>query len=321
MLIVKVSKRKTSNRYKISRKFLLFWTIFIGLGAVFGSSCMLIDPSGKLMGMDAMLPYFQVLPFASVLFQNFIFSGIALLIVNGITNILSFVLLLKNKKLGMYLGMIFGITLMLWIIIQFIIFPLNFMSTIYFIFGFLQFITGYIMIVGYKQDNFNFDINSYPNISQNSKSLVVYFSRMGYTKKIAYELANRLNSEIYEIKTKEKIDGNLGFWWCGRFGMHGWTMPIDEITIDLTKYEKVFICTPIWVFQTAAPVKEFCDKASGKIKNVSYCFNHFMKTSFKSLAKDLDNRLNTKHQNVLSYSCHFGKYKLIYDESNTNLKK
>ena len=45
------------------------------------------------------------------------------------------------------------------------------------------------MIVGYKQDNFNFDINSYPNISQNSKSLVVYFSRMGYTKKIAYELA------------------------------------------------------------------------------------------------------------------------------------
>lgn len=266
VLIVKVSKRKTSNRYKISRKFLLFWTIFIGLGAVFGSSCMLIDPSGKLMGMDAMLPYFQVLPFASVLFQNFIFSGIALLIVNGITNILSFVLLLKNKKLGMYLGMIFGITLMLWIVIQFIIFPLNFMSTIYFIFGFLQFITGYIMIVGYKQDNFNFDINSYPNISQNSKSLVVYFSRMGYTKKIAYELANSLNSEIYEIKTKEKIDGNLGFWWCGRFGMHGWTMAIDEINIDLTKYEKVFICTPIWVFQTAAPVKEFCDKASGKLK-------------------------------------------------------
>lgn len=122
------------------------------------------------------------------------------------------------------------------------------------------------MIVGYKQDNFNFDINSYPNISQNSKSLVVYFSRMGYTKKIAYELANSLNSEIYEIKTKEKIDGNLGFWWCGRFGMHGWTMAIDEINIDLTKYGKVFICTPIWVFQTAAPVKEFCDKASGKLK-------------------------------------------------------
>lgn len=305
-----------SKRYRVTRKLLLFWTIFIGLGAIFGSLCMLIDPSGKIMGMDAMLPYFQVLPFASILFQNFIFSGIALLIVNGITNILSFILLIMNKKIGMYLGMTFGITLMLWIIIQFIIFPFNFMSTAYFIFGFLQFLSGYIMIVGYKQDNFVFDENNYPNVSSDSKVLVVYFSRMGYTKKIAYELANKLNSEVYEIKTKEKIEGNLGFWWCGRFGMHGWTMPIENITIDLNKYEEVYICTPIWVFQTSAPVKEFCNQAKDKIKNVSYCFNHFMNVSFKSLANDLDKRLNVKHKNALSYSCHFGKYKLIYDENN-----
>lgn len=35
---------------------------------------MLIDPAGKIMGMDAMLPYFRVLPVA-----DFVFSGIALL--------------------------------------------------------------------------------------------------------------------------------------------------------------------------------------------------------------------------------------------------
>ena len=48
---------------------------------------MLVDPSGKVMGMDAMLPYFQVLPFADVLFRNLTFSDIALLIVNGLTNL------------------------------------------------------------------------------------------------------------------------------------------------------------------------------------------------------------------------------------------
>lgn len=37
------------------------------------------------MGMDAMLPYFRVLPFADILFTDF-FSGLALLIVNGLTN-------------------------------------------------------------------------------------------------------------------------------------------------------------------------------------------------------------------------------------------
>ena len=72
------------SRYQTARKRLIFWTLFIGIGAVAGAACMLIEPSGSIMGMDAMLPYFQVLPFASVLFQNFTFSGIALLIVNGL---------------------------------------------------------------------------------------------------------------------------------------------------------------------------------------------------------------------------------------------
>ena len=40
---------------------------------------MLIDPAGKIMGMDAMLPYFKVLPFADILFTVFVFSGIAVL--------------------------------------------------------------------------------------------------------------------------------------------------------------------------------------------------------------------------------------------------
>ena len=34
---------------------------------------MLLDPTGKAMGMDAMLPYFQVLPFAKILFQGCMF--------------------------------------------------------------------------------------------------------------------------------------------------------------------------------------------------------------------------------------------------------
>ena len=90
---------------------------------------MLLDPSGKAMGMDAMLPYFQVMPLAEYLYQDFLFPGIALLIVNGLTNLTAAVLLLLKKKIGVVLGGVFGITLMLWICIQFVIFPLNFMST------------------------------------------------------------------------------------------------------------------------------------------------------------------------------------------------
>lgn len=88
-----------NKRYDITRKVLIFWTLFIGIGAVAGSAGMLIDPTGKAMGMDALLPYFSVLPFSDVLFQNFVFSGIALLIVNGITNLSAAVLLIRRKKI------------------------------------------------------------------------------------------------------------------------------------------------------------------------------------------------------------------------------
>ena len=105
------------SRFQTARRFLIFWTLFIGLGAVGGALMMLLDPSGRAMGMDAMLPYFQVLPFADVLFQDLTFSGIALLIVNGWTNLTAAVLLLLRKRSGILLGGIFGVTLMLWICI------------------------------------------------------------------------------------------------------------------------------------------------------------------------------------------------------------
>ena len=47
-------------------------------------------------------------------------------------------LLLAKKNAGITLGGLFGVTLMLWIRIQFYMFLPNFMSTIYFMFGFAQ---------------------------------------------------------------------------------------------------------------------------------------------------------------------------------------
>ena len=135
-------KYNSYSRSQIAGRWLLFWTLFIGIGAVAGASGMLLDPSGKAMGMDTMLPYFQVLPLAEYLYQDFLFPGIALLTVNGLTNLTAAGLLLARKRSGVILGGIFGVTLMLWICIQFYIFPMNFMSTSYFIFGLLQALTG-----------------------------------------------------------------------------------------------------------------------------------------------------------------------------------
>ena len=114
------------SRLKPTRTALLFWCLFIGIGAVVGSVCMFIRPDGSLLQMQNMLPYFKKLPLSDILYQDYLFPGAALLIVNGLTNLTAAVLLLRKNPLGIRLGMCFGVTLMLWICIQFYMFPANF---------------------------------------------------------------------------------------------------------------------------------------------------------------------------------------------------
>lgn len=52
----------------------------------------------KLVFLDTLLPYFQVLPFADVLFQYYLLSGIMLIIINGITNNIFSILIIKKKN-------------------------------------------------------------------------------------------------------------------------------------------------------------------------------------------------------------------------------
>ena len=298
-------------RYKRVKKILEFWCLFIGIGAIYGAINMLVDPTGKSLGMDGMLKYFSVLPFSDVLFQDYTFSGISLLIVNGITNISAYILLLKNKKLGVVLGMTFGITLMLWITIQFIIFPMNILSTMFFIFGLLQFITGYITYVFYTQNEFKFDIDDYKNIDKKSDTLVVYFSRRNYTKYVAYTVANKMHANIYEIKSKEKVDGTIGFWWCGRFGLLKKSMDIEDVDVDIEKYKKIIICSPIWVFDVCAPIRKFISLYSGKIKNVEYVLVHYTRGQYISVANYMDDVLKIKRSKLTNVRMRLGKSKRV----------
>ena len=306
-----IQKRRTKHtRSQTAGRWLLFWTLFIGIGAVAGASGMLLDPSGKSMGMDAMLPYFQVLPLAERLYRNFIFPGIALLTVNGLTNLTAAALLLFRRRSGIILGGVFGVTLMLWICIQFVIFPPNFMSTSYFIFGFCQAVTGYMTWVFVKQETFRVDISDYPNIGTDGRRLVVFFSRMGYVKKQAFDAANRTGAQVYEIKAAERTEGTAGFWWCGRFAMHRWAMPIEPVEVDLSAYDHVTVCSPVWVFSLASPVREFCRQSAGKIRSADYILVHHTKGKYGSAAAEMDRLLGVEHTASVSVQCHAGRFRV-----------
>ena len=131
------------NIFKKARSFSIFWSLFIGIGALCGSAMMFVDPSGKMWEMDMLLPYLRQLPLSNIFFQDLIPSGIVLLLVNGVTNLISFFFIVKKYRYAGLSALLCGIILILWIIFQFFVFPLNFMSSIFFIFGLIQAWTGY----------------------------------------------------------------------------------------------------------------------------------------------------------------------------------
>lgn len=137
---------------KILRSSLIFWTLFIGIGALGGAIMLWSDPSGKAYGMEESLRMFQEkMPFADIFFKDFILSGFALLIVNGLTQFTAAALLFKKHRLADYTTLICGIILMLWICVEWYAWGPNFLSNIYFAFGVIETATSAVLIVRHNR--------------------------------------------------------------------------------------------------------------------------------------------------------------------------
>lgn len=121
---------------------LRFWTLFIGIGAVLGAAMMWIDPSGEMWGMGPLLAMLQQsMPWPDIFFRNFVFSGFVLLAVNGLTQLVAAGLVFRHHRWAEVTVALCGIILMLWIVLEWVIFGFNALSNIYFAFGLLETVT------------------------------------------------------------------------------------------------------------------------------------------------------------------------------------
>lgn len=129
----------TKPRLPTWARWSLFWTLFIGVGAVVGAVLMWITPgSPDTFGMAGLLEPMQALPLISPLLTSFTWPGIFLLLVNGLPQLLAAWMILARRRPAPVAVLCCGALLMGWITIQFVIYPFNWTSTSYFIFGLLE---------------------------------------------------------------------------------------------------------------------------------------------------------------------------------------
>lgn len=170
---------------------------------------------------------------------------------------------------------------------------------------------GYAAGIFRKQEAFAVRRSDYPNIGTDPARLVVYFSRMGYVKKQAFEEANRTGAAVYEIRSTKRTEGTLGFWWCGRYGMHRWPMPIEPVAAELSAYEHITICAPIWVFALAAPVRSFCMQAAGHIREADFILVHHTGGRYENAAAEMDALLGLRHTGLRTIQCKTGRFRTL----------
>jgi len=114
----------------------LFWTLFIGVGAVAGALGIWLIPD--TMGIRAMLPSMQGLPFAGFFFSTPVWPGVFLFVLIGLTHLGTAALILRHHRLAPYGALVCGLILLGWIALQFVIFELNPITTVYGVFAVTQ---------------------------------------------------------------------------------------------------------------------------------------------------------------------------------------
>ncbi|MGB9937673.1 MAG: flavodoxin family protein [Methanobacterium sp.] len=86
------------------------------------------------------------------------------------------------------------------------------------------------------------------------KSAVIYYSRTGKTSAAAKALAEKTSGDLIEIKDLKNRKGIIG--WI-RAAMDARAMKITSIepsTIDTSRYDRIFIGTPVWAGKPAPAI-------------------------------------------------------------------
>ncbi len=103
------------------------------------------------------------------------------------------------------------------------------------------------------------------------KILVVYYSRTGTTKKIAEIIAQKLNSDLEEIKSAKNYRGIWGYLMAGREAMLKKSIDLAPVVKNPADYDLAVIGTPVWAGNISSPVRAYLTQNKNNLKNIA-CF-------------------------------------------------
>jgi flavodoxin len=102
------------------------------------------------------------------------------------------------------------------------------------------------------------------------KTLVVFYSRTGNTRRLARAIAGALNAEIEEIADQANRRGLFGYLRSGNEGWFGRRAEIRPVRHDPRAFDVVIVGTPIWRVSVSSPVRTYVQDHATEMRNVAF---------------------------------------------------
>lgn len=103
------------------------------------------------------------------------------------------------------------------------------------------------------------------------KTLIVFHSRTGHTRRVAQALAQRLDADLDEIRIVQPLDGIAGYAMCAIEAIAGLTPALRPMHRNPAAYELLVIGTPVWFWNLASPVRSWLEAHPPKRRVAFFC--------------------------------------------------
>src|SRR4030042_2158407 len=103
-------------------------------------------------------------------------------------------------------------------------------------------------------------------------SIVIFYSRTGNTQFVAETIANISGAELQPVIDKRKRSGIVGWLLAGRDAFLGNKTEIEDIKLDLKKYDTIFLGCPNWAANLPPAIRTFLEEVNlSKKRIVLFC--------------------------------------------------
>jgi len=102
------------------------------------------------------------------------------------------------------------------------------------------------------------------------KTLVIFYSKTGNTRKIGIDIANQLKCDFEEIIDLKNRKGIFGFIFGGRDAMRKKLTNIKEISKKIDSYDLIIIGTPNWGSSICPATRTFLENNKATIKKAAF---------------------------------------------------